>query len=445
MSPSTFPKQPFGHAHDQYNRVPPVEPLYPQSGITRSSPQGQSSSPPSQNSSQSSSGYYKQGRAGQDLNRPANGPGPAQYQSPGPSRRLGTGFSLTRQNPSALGNSNKPPIGPVGAKNTYQSGGSMQIKGDHQTADSRSRSTSSNIPVNSYSCENDTSRQNNPQLYPKNSVFTGKNVDVRPKSPDWSGSRNVNYVHKSGQSVPSPVNLPGQVRPSGRTNQPLDKTNSESVDSGLYQCENRSDSRERLSSQERNPSYSVAPSPKSPINTPRSNTSSGSSSRPTYASHDGKFFDVSKTATTSASSPVDTKGKSHGYSAMESSSATNFGARGDNWRDNKLEYVTDSSDRSATPPLPPLSPDNTPPISPLDSPIHGQSLENFPFGASLVDTPDVITSTSKKSGSSGAKKKHHSKVTGARSKKGHKISHHKSAAHQLRAGKPFSNTGIDCK
>ena len=65
-------------------------------------------------------------------------------------------------------------------------------------------------------------------------------------------------------------------------------------------------------------------------------------------------------------------------------------------------YSDISSQRSITPPLPPLSPGNTPPITPPDSPLLGTH-----------HRPDVVTSTAKKSSSPNSKKKQQRRSAGA--------------------------------
>lgn len=76
-----------------------------------------------------------------------------------------------------------------------------------------------------------------------------------------------------------------------------------------------------------------------------------------------------------------------------------------------------SSSRSVTPPLPPLSPDNTPPHTPPDSPSlprHTQLHRPPNAPGFLARTPDVVTSTAKKVISVPAgKKKAGRKTTGA--------------------------------
>lgn len=65
-------------------------------------------------------------------------------------------------------------------------------------------------------------------------------------------------------------------------------------------------------------------------------------------------------------------------------------------------YSDISSQRSITPPLPPLSPGNSPPITPPDSPLLGPSGQH---------RPDVVTSTAKKT-SPNSKKKQQRRSTG---------------------------------
>ncbi len=77
------------------------------------------------------------------------------------------------------------------------------------------------------------------------------------------------------------------------------------------------------------------------------------------------------------------------------------------------QYSPSLSSRSVTPPLPPLSPADTPPITPPESPQMGRHLpQSMPPGGIqgyLTRTPDVVTSTAKKNSPGGGGKKKQTK------------------------------------